>query len=490
VPDADTARLESGRGAQVVAPTVAAVEAAVTLIAEKTRADRSAGDTVDVLLVYVGHGQTDAQGKAYLTLVDGQLDQQRLYAEVVDRFGADYVHLIVDACHAGGVVGSRGADPALLEELKAALTREQLKARPNVGALFAESEEGETHEWSRIRAGIFSHAARSGLLGAADINRDGAIAYSELDAFIASSIRGVKGARARLKLKTSAPALDPNRLLTGPAPSGPTLKVPPDAAFARLSIEDGDGIRLADVNRQEGEKVALALPAREAYWLRTAVGDARVSVSELKRGGFTLAAAEVGQRGGVEEGYVRGLFAVPFGRGFYEGYQASQDTPSLTFASDGSESVGDPTLLRFDGAWLGLGVALGLPVSPAPLGAKGVAGGVSLAWRSEGPWYVSGRVQWTLAANAFDELAGWRGWTKVAPFVELGPQWVPSFVVRKGLSQGDLTGFGGHLALGAQGSRDFLRGLRLAFTLDVDAVQVDGARRGVVLPGVELSMTF
>jgi hypothetical protein len=246
--------------------------------------------------------------------------------------------------------------------------------------------------------------------------------------------------------------------------------------------------------------VPLALQTRDAYWLRNAVGDARVSVSELKRGGFTLASAEVGQRGGVEEGYVRGLFAVPFGRGFYEGYQASQDTPSLTFASDGSESAGDPTLLRFDGAWLGLGLALGLPVSPAPLGAKGVAGGVSLAWRSEGPWYVSGRVQWTLAANAFDEaalhrvavgaLAGWRGWTKVAPFVELGGQWVPSFVVRKGLSQGDLTGFGGHLALGAQGSRDFLRGLRLAFTLDVDAVQVDGARRGVVLPGVELSMTF
>jgi hypothetical protein len=40
------------------------------------------------------------------------------------------------------------------------------------------------------------------------------------------------------------------------------------------------------------------------------------------------------------------------------------------------------------------------------------------------------------------------------------------------------------------GSRTFLRGLRVSLSVDLDAVQVDGARRAVVIPGAELSMTF
>ncbi len=498
VPDEDTARLEAGRSAGVSVPTVKGLHAAVATLAEKIRVERAAGETVDVLFIYVGHGQTDDAGRAYLTLLDGQLDQQALYTEVVDRFGADFVHLIIDACHAGGVVGSRGADPALLDELKARLAREQLKARPNVGALFAESEEGETHEWSRLRAGIFSHAARSGLLGAADVNHDGAIAYSELDAFVASSIRGVKGGRARLKLRTSAPVLDANRAITGPAPRGPTLKVPLEAAFARLSVEDADGIRLADVNRQDGERVVLSLPWRDTYWLRTSTGEVRVGAGELG-GGLTLAAAELGARGGVEEGYTRGLFTVPFGRGFFEGYQASQDTPPLAF-TEVRDQLAPPEVARFDGAWLGWGLSLGAPVMAAPLGATGISGGASVAWRSAGRFYAGGRVQWTLAVGTLDQaavhrlatsaLVGWRGWTKVAPFVELGPQWAPTLVVRRVGTQGDLTAFGGRLALGVMGSREFLRGLRLSLVADVDAVQIDGARRAVVLPGVELSIAL
>lgn len=499
VPDADTARLESNRGVKVLPPSVAAVAASLKVVAERIRAQHAAGDTVDVLLVYVGHGQVGTDGRAYLTLTDGQLDQKSLYA-MVDGLGADYVHLIVDACHAGGVVGSRGADPAVLDELRAALTNEQLKARPNVGALFAQSEEGETHEWSRIRAGVFSHAARSGLLGAADVNRDGEIAYSELDAFIASAIRGVKGARGRLKLKTSPPALDANRVLVGPAPNGPTLKVPADAAFSRMAIDDDDGIRLADVNRQQGERVAIALPVRDTYWLRTQSGDARVSADQLPGGAFELAQAEVGQRGSAEEGYVRGLFATPFGRDFYEGYQANVDAPDLRFAAetDGIFSATAPG--RFDGAWLNVGLSIGVPVSRAPLGAAGVAAGVSATWRSDGWLYGAGRAQWTFASGtlggasihraALAAMVGARTTGRVALFAELGPQWGPTFVVRTTGTQGDLLAPGAIFAVGAMGSRTFLRGLRLNGFVSVDAVVIDKARRAVVTPGGELSIAF
>jgi hypothetical protein len=125
---------------------------------------------------------------------------------------------------------------------------------------------------------------------------------------------------------------------------------------------------------------------------------------------------------------------------------------------------------------------------------------VSLSWRSAGAVNVSGRAQWSLATGTLEGasihrlaagvLVGWRGWTRVAPFVEAGPQWVPTIVLRGGLVQGDLSGFGGRLAAGVLGSREFLRGLRVAVTLEVDAVQIDGGRKAAVLPGVELSMTF
>jgi len=499
-PDADTLRLEGTRGEPVRVPSWQGLEAAVTSVAKKNRADRERGASVDVLVIYVGHGQTDETGRAYLTLLDGQLDQRALYESVVDRLEADFVHLLVDACHAGGVVGTRGADAALLEELKTALGREQLKARPKVGALFAESEEGETHEWSRIRAGIFSHAARSGLLGAADVNRDGFIAYSELDAFVAASIRGVKSVRARLRLKTSAPLLDSNRALTGPAPVGPTLRVPSSAGWSRLSVEDGDGVRLLDVNRQEGERVVLSLPPRVAYWLRTPTGEARVGAAELS-GTFALAAAEIGTRGGVEESYSRGLFAMPFGQAFFEGYQASQDAAPLVAQGVAvHEELPASAPTRSDGAWFGLGLGVGVQVMGAPLNANGVSAGVSFAWRTDGPWYLGGRTGWTFASGTLDgasihrltagALVGWRGWSSIAPFVELGPQWVPTLVFRVAQTQGDLTGFGGRLALGAQGSAAFLRGLRLALTLELDAVRRDGARPLATLAGVELSVTF
>lgn len=499
-PDADTLRLEMGRGAEVLVPSVLGLASAVEALGEKNRLDRELGAQVDVLFIYVGHGQTDALGHSYLTLLDGQLDQKALYEGIVDQVGADFVHLIIDACHAGGVVGSRGADPALLEQLRAALGREQLKSRPHVGALFAESEEGETHEWSRIRAGIFSHAARSALLGGADVNHDGVIAYSELDAFVASSIRGVKGTRARLRLKTSAPLADPNRSLTGPAPRGPTFRLPDEPAFSRLSVEDSDGVRLVDVNRQAHERVVLALPWRPAYWLRTSSGDARVGSSELS-GSITLAVAELGSRGSVEESYSRGLFAVPFGPGFFDGYQASQDDAvPLTFQSDVPVPVELGSEARFDGAWFGLGAGVGVPVAGAPLGASGVSGGVSLTLRSDGPLYFGARAQWTLSAGTLEAatihrvtlggLVGWRGWTTVAPFVEVGPQWVPTLVFRAAQTQGDWSGFGGRLAVGAQGSRSFLRGLRLAATAELDAVIVDGTRLLSFIPGIELSVTF
>ncbi|WP_141332985.1 caspase family protein, partial [Myxococcus sp. AB025B] len=206
VPDAETAQAERERLADARLPTLTVLDETVDQLARRNAEDRAAGRTVDFLFIYVGHGRTGESGRAYLTLADGQLDQEGLYSRVVEKLDADYVHLLVDACHAAGVVGSRGGDPLVLRRLRRALEQEQLAGHPRVGAIFAESTEGETHEWSRIRAGVFSHAARSALLGGADVNGDGRVEYSELDAFVAAAIRGVKSPQARLAVRTFPPA--------------------------------------------------------------------------------------------------------------------------------------------------------------------------------------------------------------------------------------------------------------------------------------------
>ncbi|MFP2909730.1 caspase family protein [Pyxidicoccus sp. 3LFB2] len=120
VPDADTAETERERLTGVRAPTVAALDEAVSTLSRRNAADRAEGRTVDFLFIYVGHGRTGEAGRAYLTLADGQLDQDGLYGRVVERLEADYVHLLVDACHAAGVVGSRGGGPLVLRRLRRA----------------------------------------------------------------------------------------------------------------------------------------------------------------------------------------------------------------------------------------------------------------------------------------------------------------------------------------------------------------------------------
>jgi hypothetical protein len=495
VPDADTAQTERSRLAGVRAPTLAALDEAVSTLARRNASDHAAGRTVDFLFVYVGHGRTGEAGRAYLTLADGQLDQEGLYGRVVERLGADYVHLLVDACHAAGVVGSRGGDPLVLRRLQRALEQERLAGHPRVGAIFAESDEGETHEWSRLRAGVFSHAARSALLGGADVNGDGRVEYSELDAFVASVIRGVKSPRARLAVRTFPPALDPTRALVGPAPEGPRLRLPASPVGARVSVEDTLGVRLADAHRTAGEALVLALPEREAYWLRLPGGEARVRRADLDASRLPEPGPpEVARRGAAEESLLQGLFALPFGRDFYEGYVTSAGVPAVDFTAPAP--VPEPV-----GTSRALGLEVGLTLGAAPLDGSGMARGLALAWRAPGAtgllrWGVRG--SYALAPDAWVDaatlqrasllaLGGVSARGTLAPFAEVGAGWMLLVVDRPGRREGDAAGLTARAATGLRWKAgDFA--LRGAVGLDLDGVRVDGRRQWTWAPGLELGL--
>ncbi|RKH42864.1 caspase family protein [Corallococcus sp. AB050B] len=488
------------------APTRAAVEQAVKRLQAATLGDHAAGRQTDVLIVYVGHGNTDDAGRAYFTLADARLDRSSLYSEVVDPLGADYVHVIADACRASGVVGSRGGTPdaAVLAELRGVLAREQLASRPHVGALFAESEDGETHEWSRIRAGVFSHVARSGLLGGADINGDGQVEYSELAAFVAASLHGVKGMPARLSVNAFAPTAEPRRPLVGPAPEGPRVTFPAGFEYSRLSVEDADGQRLVDVRREQDQWTQILLPLRDVYWVRTPDAEARVTLAQLSSGTPQLHPRELQERGPAEEALRRGLFAVPLDRSFYDDYVAAVGLVPVDFSNPFQPPViggaRSPLAVAAPSDWTSR-LELGLGAGRSPLGLAKFATGPSLSWRTPSSvdllyYGVRGAYGVTPLATpdgirlhrfTVEGLVGLERPANTPLFTEVGLGWGLLGLTATGFRQADPALLTGHVAAGVMGRLAGMP-LRLSAQVGADRVTVNGQTGMDLQYGLEISL--
>jgi hypothetical protein len=495
IPDADTARLNPRALSGARAPTLAAVQAAATAIGLANARDRAAGRSSDAFLVYVGHGATDEAGRAYLTLLDAHLERAALFSDVVDALGADYTHLLIDACRAAGVVGPRG-DRVVLEAVRNRLEAEALQNRPTVGAIFGESEDGEAHEWSKLRAGVFSHAARSALLGAADVNGDGVLEYSEVDAFIASAFAGVDLARAKMSVRTLPPVQQPRRPLVGPVPAGPRLRVPSGPNAFRLAIDDAHDVRLLDFHLAENTTAQVALPMREVYWIRTSGGERRVGPSELEGDVFVQreeAEERLSSRGPVEEGLQIGMFSVPYGRAFYEGYLASTGVVGVSF-NEVREVGGGPGLSgrKWGIALLGMQSGLGRPAMALGLTAD-------VGWRVL-PWFWLGaRSSYAVAPRAWLDgseihrlallaVASGEAAFRWRPFVELGLGASALLLSGKAAVRGDVPVPTAQLTVGVHSPT--WPSVVLSLFAIVDAPRIDGVRRLMVAPGFAAGASF
>ena len=493
VPDTDTARRASPMLARARPPTHAALREVVERIREGNRADRARGISTDTLFVYVGHGDIDDAGRAYLTLLRGRLYREALAEEIVDGFEADFVHLIVDACHAAGVLSTRGGDPEVLARLSALLAVEGARTRPTVGSTFAESDSGKTHEWSRLRAGIFSHVMRSALLGAADVNLDGEIEYSELEGFAAAALAGITGAPEQLHLRLSPPVQNPRRPLVRDVPEGPTLPLPADAALLRVAISDVAGTRLVELHRAAEQALVLHLPERDAYWVATPDAEARIARRELAHGPPALEPVALSMRGPGDEGLEAGLFQVPFGRAFYEGFVVQADRLSVSFEAPGRPVATRP---RSPGGWTGL--EFGLAAGQAPLGVYALSSGPFLAFRTAGALRVGARAGYgvsprawiggaTLHRVALLGTVGWDGSGPWGPTAELGAGITMIGVTGATGPQADLTVPSARLAVGARWRLGNVL-LRGALSLTSDFSEVDGLRRLTWLPTLNLGV--
>lgn len=255
--DRDTLRLFPALANVVQPPTKHNVSAVVAQISGEVAAARRAGRAAEFTFVFAGHGDVDA-GRGFLELGDGRLTSDDLEA-LLSKVAATTSHVILDSCNSFFVINAR--KPGGRRFATPADAAESLGKRlPNVGVFLSTSAESEVFEWSELQSGIFSHAVRSGLLGAADANGDGAVSYEELAAFVDTATIGVKNPSFRPKVFARGPNNNRDAVLFSAGRSPARTLTLDTARSARITVRDADDLPWLDLFKEAGAAMALHLP--------------------------------------------------------------------------------------------------------------------------------------------------------------------------------------------------------------------------------------
>ena len=328
----------------------------------------------------------------FLALADGELTRQRLY-KFLGKLPASYGHLFIDACHAEAVIGARGAFGKEVDaqgfnvsdsDAQRILETQTLARFPNIGAVMATTRDQEAHEWSKIESGVFTHELLSGLEGAADVNGDGEIEYSEIEAFIASANQSIRDHRAVPHVVALAPRQNSRAPLVDLRESSGTGFLEGDfAPLGHFSIELEGGQRYLDANLGEGSSPRIAVPAGASLFVVAAGREAALKVGAdqvVRVENLSFKPRELASRGSIESAYRTALFEQPFGRSFYVGFATATGRSPIALesprpAETAVEPLVEPSNVR-------RGVAIGsFCLSGAALVAAGVTGG--LTWHAK-----------------------------------------------------------------------------------------------------------
>jgi hypothetical protein len=404
-------------------PSRLELDRAVAQLAKDVAAAQAAGRRTELFFVYAGHGKLTSDKEGSVNLLDGVLLRRDLFKSVLDPIPAQYKHVIIDACDAYFMVAKRGeGTPSDADKVKAFLDKEALDGHPEVGVLISGSREVQTHEWSALESGVFSHEIRSALLGGADADGDGVLRYAEIAAFVSAANDGLADARARVEVFARPPAMD----LAHPVMDlrrGPRRFIEiPSVLKGQVRIEDSRGVRYADVNASGESPVYVRLVGNEEYFVFRNAREARVPGSA--QGILTVADASFGPprrsaRGPVEDDLRKGLFSVPYGMGFVRGYVArdpslgvmpppQQVFPDIGYVRSEVSSLPPGTIARRAG-WitLGGGVLLGGGAAISAVVARNQYDAFLKRLAVEGTWdakQIEEVENWRLSTNLF--LAG------------------------------------------------------------------------------------
>ena len=328
--DAETQARHPGLAARTQPPTRAALKQSLSRLFSRMSEDKAAGRTPILYFVFTGHGQRGPGGEGTVTLQDGAFTRTDLYKDVIAPSTASFLHLIVDACDSYFFVNSRGALPMGPAQKVVAqhLASRELDRYPQVGVVLSTSTAQESHEWSAIASGVFSHQVRSALAGAGDVNADGRVEYSELMAFIAAASQGIEDVRGKLNIFARPPPLDRSAALSDLGRnSAQGYLLVPEGFAGRMWVEDTRGVRVAEFHKERERPLALALTPGRGYYLRMTGRETRLTVPRagavVDAGSLEWSPPALASRGPVEDAFREKLFGVAFGPRFYSGYVAS-----------------------------------------------------------------------------------------------------------------------------------------------------------------------
>jgi hypothetical protein len=315
-------------------PTRAAVALAVKRAFALLAEAHTQGRRTRFYFFFAGHGDV-AAGRPFLQLEDGRLFRDDLAALLHDS-PADEHHLVIDACHASLFVADRGAGGARAA-VSPGFSRTSGPSWPTHTGLFTARSVGDkTHEWTEFQAGIFSHEIRSGLLGAADADRNGRVTYRELGAFIRRANEAIVNRKYRPEVVTQPPGGDPEATFAE-LPDGPMV-LELDTNPGRIFVDSENGVRLADLHPAPGLRLALRLPTDLGPLYLQEVGSER-EVRLVPHNGrlllsqLTPTPARARARGAAHEAF-RHLFNHPFDAAAVRGFEPALADLTDTASTD------------------------------------------------------------------------------------------------------------------------------------------------------------
>jgi hypothetical protein len=410
-------------------PTRAAVEQAVAQLAAAVQTAQQNGDKTTFYFVYAGHGDVE-NGRGYIDLEDGRIDGQFIENVIIERLPADTKHVLLDSCNSFFVMNPRkpgGRRWATPKDMALGFA----KRYPEVGLFLSTNSEAEVFEWSELEAGVFSHEVRSGLSGAADVDGDGKVSYSELAGFVNQANAGIARESLRPHIYQRGPNGDSSAALFAPSQAtGRRLALSEEAT--RLWIKSDAGERLLDLHKEKGpmtvvlpgpanqgvsiyvERPAAAQPSRPVVNEHDApAGEDEIRLAELSSS--TPAALARGDR------LFASLFATPFGPVAYRSFLATSSAEAeqvygvnnrdiSTMYKYMSEMAGADRKLRLvgGGLLLGIGVVNGIWLSASYWDSPrwaGAGGKRAAAFDSVEEGLTLGLGAWILARETSGEIA-------------------------------------------------------------------------------------
>jgi hypothetical protein len=327
--DADSTALHPAE-ARGDAPSPAAFDSSWAQLQRELEAVVGRGERAEFLFFYSGHGDV-SEGEGFLALEGGRLTRSMLNGRL-STSAATRNHVIIDACKSYFAVMGKG--PGGVRVPFVGHFADGAPLPPRTGFLLSTSSDGESHEWERYQAGIFSFEVRSGLRGSADANGDGRITYAEIGGFLTRANAGIANVRFRPDFLVVAPGGGTEGLedsLVQWAEGTTSLVL--DGNPGHLYVEGAQGERVLEINPSPGQVFALRLPTDRPLFIRTAGGTeervmqttAGAILSSLPRSPST-----VSSKGALNLAFAQ-LFSAPFDAGavqaFALGYVARQETP-------------------------------------------------------------------------------------------------------------------------------------------------------------------